>query len=46
MFEDQRHLLGEGGDRQTRHVLGAAKGIDRLAKFIEATAAFTKLSAT
>ena len=46
MFIDERHLLGEGEDCQTRHLLGTTKGIGRLANFLEATAAFTKLSAT
>ena len=37
MVGDQRRLLNGGEDRQTQNVLRTVKGIDRLAKFIEAT---------
>ncbi|KAF9512342.1 hypothetical protein BS47DRAFT_1297838, partial [Hydnum rufescens UP504] len=46
LFEDHRHLLGDGEDCQMRHLLGTAKGIGHLAQFIEALAVFTKLSTT
>ncbi|KAF9510004.1 hypothetical protein BS47DRAFT_1300777, partial [Hydnum rufescens UP504] len=44
IFHDERHLLGHGEERQPRYLLGTIDGIERLASFIKATPAFTKLS--
>lgn len=42
LYEDHRHLLGEGGNRAIGVLLGTEEGIERLASFIEASGAFRK----